>query len=68
MSAHAKSTSVRGQPYNLRLLAKAEDPEVDEEWAVWRGKEFIGTLPYQRNETTKELEARSAAWISSLLG
>lgn len=36
-------------------------------WAVFRHSEFIGTLPYQVNETTKELELRCIGWLRDLL-
>jgi len=37
-------------------------------WAVSRGGEFIGTLPYREQETTKEFEVRCAKWLADLLG
>jgi len=37
-------------------------------WAVSRRGEFIGTLPYRPNETTKEFEIRCADWLRDLLG
>ena len=37
-------------------------------WAVSRRGEFIGTLPYSEEETTKEFEARCAKWLADLLG
>ena len=37
-------------------------------WAVSRGREFIGTLPVVKEETTKEFEAGCARWIEELLG
>ena len=37
-------------------------------WAVSRGREFIGTLPYLESETTKEFEARCAKWLTELMG
>jgi hypothetical protein len=36
-------------------------------WAVFRHSEFIGTLPYTLNETTKELEVRCVGWLRDLL-
>jgi hypothetical protein len=33
-------------------------------WAIWRGREFIGTIPYISNETTKEFELRPMAWFA----
>ena len=37
-------------------------------WAVSRRGEFIGTLPYNPEETTKEFEIRCARWIAELIG
>jgi hypothetical protein len=36
-------------------------------WAVFHHGEFIGTLPYRLNETTKELEVRCIGWLRDLL-
>ena len=41
----------------------SQDPEESA-----RGREFIGTLPVVKEETTKEFEARCARWIEELLG
>ena len=35
-------------------------------WAVRRGGEFIGTLPYREEETAKEFETRCIAWLCDL--
>jgi hypothetical protein len=37
-------------------------------WAVSRGREFIGTLPFLADETTKEFEVRCSRWIGDLMG
>jgi len=37
-------------------------------WAVSRRGEFIGTLPYRQDETTKEFEVRCLSWVRDLLG
>jgi len=37
-------------------------------WAVARRGEFIGTLPYRPQETTKEFEIRCIAWLCDLYG
>lgn len=37
-------------------------------WAVSRRAEFIGTLPYRSEESTKELEIRCVAWLCDLYG
>ncbi len=37
-------------------------------WAVSRGREFIGTLPFRSDETTKEFEVRCIAWLRDLYG
>jgi hypothetical protein len=36
-------------------------------WAVWWRGEFIGTMPTQSAETTKEFELRSIRWLADLL-
>ena len=42
-------------------------PSPGEPWAVWHFREFIGTMPNDPRETTKEFEARAVQWISELL-
>jgi hypothetical protein len=37
-------------------------------WAVTRRGEFIGTMPADPRETTKEFDMRSAHWVAELLG
>jgi hypothetical protein len=36
-------------------------------WAVWWRSEFIGTMPTEAEETTKEFELRSIRWLADLL-
>jgi hypothetical protein len=36
-------------------------------WAVWWRREFIGTMPTDPHETTKEFELRSIRWLADLL-
>ena len=36
-------------------------------WAVSRRGEFIGTLAYRLDETTKEFEVRCLSWLQDLL-
>jgi hypothetical protein len=36
-------------------------------WAVSHRSEFIGTMAYHPEETTKEFEARCIAWLRDLL-
>jgi hypothetical protein len=36
-------------------------------WAVSRRGEFIGTLAYRLDETTKEFEVRCLGWLQDLL-
>jgi hypothetical protein len=36
-------------------------------WAVWWRSEFIGTMPTNPQETTKEFELRSIRWLADLL-
>jgi hypothetical protein len=55
-----------GQEFSLRTLGKERGSSTEVAWAIWRGREFIGTLPYIENETTKEFELRSQAWFSDL--
>ena len=37
-------------------------------WTVSRRGEFIGTLPYHQDETTKEFEVRCLSWVRDPLG
>lgn len=56
------------QQFSLRPLGK-ETGQFDEmAWAIWRGREFIGTIPYVQNETTKEFEVRFQTWVAELVG
>lgn len=57
-----------GQQFSLRPLAKERGDTAEMAWAIWRGREFIGTIPYVHNETTKEFELRSTAWVAELVG
>jgi hypothetical protein len=57
-----------GQQFSLRPLGKETGNASQMAWAIWRGREFIGTLPYINNETTKEFELRSMAWFAELVG
>jgi hypothetical protein len=36
-------------------------------WAVWWRGEFIGTMPADPKETTREFELRSIRWLADLL-
>ena len=36
-------------------------------WAVSRRGDFIGTLAYLQDETTKEFEVRCLSWLQDLL-
>ena len=56
-----------GQQFSLRPFRKQKGRQAETTWAIWRGREFIGTLPYVENETTKEFELRSQAWFSQLI-
>jgi hypothetical protein len=55
-----------GEQFSLRPLPP--DRRAERAWAIWRGREFIGTIPYVPNETTKEFELRSQAWFAGLVG
>jgi hypothetical protein len=56
-----------GQQFSLRPLSKEKGRQAETAWAIWHGREFVGTLPYVENETTKEFELRSQAWFSQLI-
>ena len=36
------------------------------DWAVWRGREFIGILPGSPSESTDALRARAYQWLALL--
>ncbi len=57
-----------GQQFSLRPLGKEKGTQAEMAWSIWHGREFIGTIPYVQNETTKEFEVRSRAWFSDLVG
>ncbi len=47
---------------------KAGVAERSPAWAVWRRREFIGTMLCAEGETTKEFEVRCVRWLAALLG
>ena len=64
-----KSVTWRGQHYSFRTLGTLpRAPEAEDAWAVWHGREFIGTLPYVPGETSREFGLRSAGWFRGLIG
>jgi hypothetical protein len=49
-------------------LRSARGRSVSQEvWTIWRGREFVGTIPYLPNESAQELEARALVWLAPLL-
>jgi len=62
-----KTVAWGGQQFSLRPMGKEEGRPAEMAWAIWHGREFIGTIPYVQNETTKEFEVRSRAWFSGLV-
>jgi hypothetical protein len=58
-----------GEHFGLQLL-KGNSPlqYLPPVWAVSRGGEFIGTLPFRPDETAEELEIRCTGWLRDLLG
>ena len=59
----------RGLVYSAeRLKTRTRVSSLPPLWAISRAGEFIGTLPYRDDETTKEFEVRCATWLAGLLG
>jgi hypothetical protein len=58
-----------GERYTVEpLKSMSRVTELPPVWAVLRRGEFIGTLPYRAEETTKEFEIRCIGWLRDLLG
>jgi hypothetical protein len=58
-----------GERFSLKpLKSLSQVTALSPVWAVWRRGEFIGTLPYRSDETTKEFEFRCTDWLRDLLG
>jgi hypothetical protein len=59
----------QGERYTIeRLKSMSRVTSLSPVWAVSRRGEFIGTLPYRAEETTKEFEVRCTGWLQNLLG
>jgi hypothetical protein len=57
-----------GERFSLEpLKSLSQVTALSPDWAVWRRGEFIGTLPYRSDETTKEYEFRCTDWLRDLL-
>jgi hypothetical protein len=68
MRHKTRSIAWHGQEFHFERLewgARAERQTA--EWAVWRRGEFIGTMPFVTEETTKEFDLRCARWLGELL-
>lgn len=61
-----RTVRCRGELFQFERLPAREAG--DFVWAVTRRGEFIGTMPADPRETTKEFDTRSADWIAALLG
>ena len=59
----------QGERYTIEpLQSPSRVTPLSPVWAVARRAEFIGTLPYRPEETTKEFEIRCVAWLCDLYG
>jgi hypothetical protein len=68
MEESQRAIPLHGTGYSIRRLSSVRPLQVtEEEWTIWHGREFAGTLPYLPNEPTDALVARSRAWLASLL-
>jgi hypothetical protein len=57
-----------GERFSLEpLKSLSQVTALSPDWAVSRRGEFIGTLPYRSDETTKEFEGRCTDWLRDLL-
>ena len=66
MRHKTRTIRCRGELFQFERLPT--DEVGDFVWAVTRRGEFIGTMPADPRETTKEFDTRSAHWIAELLG
>jgi hypothetical protein len=58
----------RGERYTIEPLeSRSRVTSLPPIWAVSRRGEFIGTLSYRQDETTKEFEVRCLSWLRDLL-
>jgi hypothetical protein len=59
----------QGERYTVEpLRSRSRVTSLSPVWAVSRKGEFIGTLAYRVEESTKEFEVRCIAWLRDLLG
>jgi len=69
MQSTRHSVEWKGTPYTAdRLKTWTRLSSLPPLWAISRRGEFIGTLPYDAEETTKEFELRCANWLADLFG
>lgn len=68
MRSTRRSLEWHGERYTVEpLKGNSAVPYLPPVWAVSRRGEFIGTLPFRQEETTKEFEARCASWLDGPL-
>jgi hypothetical protein len=67
MHEHTKSISWRGDSFLFQRLV-SDRPDIDTAlWAVFRHREFIGTMFCPTDVTTREFEVRGRSWVQDLL-
>jgi hypothetical protein len=68
MRYNTRSIAWHGQDYHFEKLERGTSSgHQTAEWAVWRRGEFIGTMPSETEESTKEFELRCTRWLRELL-
>jgi hypothetical protein len=66
MRSRTRSLTWQGQPFRFEYLGVSEPDNTL--WAVWRQREFIGTMPCSPEIPTKDFDVRGIHWLAELLG
>jgi hypothetical protein len=63
-----RSITWQGQAFRFQCLQSNGSASAPPEWAVSRGREFIGMMPCSLEVTTKDFDVRCSRWLAELLG
>ena len=55
-----------GFHFTLRPLQDSPPGPPGSDWAIWRGREFVGVVPGVPGETANALRARACDWLAAL--
>jgi hypothetical protein len=67
MRHRTHSITWRGQPFRFECLPPAAESNDPPQWAVSRGREFIGMMPCPLEVPTRDFDLRCLGWLADLL-